>query len=265
MRDFEIPGASGSLRVRHYAPIASGRQPLLVFFHGGGFVLGDLDTHDEPCRMLCQHALSHVLSVEYRLAPEHPFPSAVEDARAALSWALVNAAGLGADPDRVGVGGDSAGGNLAAVTTWSAANEGAPPAAQLLIYPPTDGVSARASRTLFGEGFFLTTRDREAFVAHYVGDTGIAHDDPRLSPLLAPDLAKLPPTLVVTAAFDLLRDEGEAYAAALEHAGVTVRAQRVQGLGHGFVHMTGIVPAARRAFIDVARSWRSLLDDVQRR
>ena len=260
--DFEIPGPFGRLRVRHYAPLAGGRQPLLVYFHGGGFVLGDLDTHDEPCRMLCHHADTHVLSVEYRLAPENPFPSGVEDARAALAWALANAEALGADPGRVGAGGDSAGGNLAAVATWLAASDGAPPAAQLLIYPPTDSVNVRASHALFGAGFFLTRRDRAAFGAHYAGSSGIRGDDPRLSPLLAPNLDKLPPTLVVTAAFDLLRDEGEAYAVALERAGVTVRAQRVRGLGHGFLHMTGVVPAARRAFIDVAHSWRSLLDDV---
>jgi acetyl esterase len=260
VRDFEIRGPAGPLRVRHYAPLTSERAPLTVFLHGGGFVIGDLDSHDEPCRMLCRYAGVHVLSIDYRLAPEHPLPAAVDDALAALAWAQTHAESLGADPRRVAIGGDSAGGNLAAVTSRLAAGH-ARPFAQLLIYPPTDGVTKRPSHGLFGEGFTLTLRDGQAFSKFYAGGTGVARDDPRLSPLYATDLARLPPALVVTAGFDLLRDEGEAYAAALAKAGVKVRTRRVDSLGHGFIHMTGVAPAARQAMMALARDWRSLLDD----
>ena len=259
-RDFEIPGPAGPLRVRHYAPPTSERTPLTVFLHGGGFVIGDLDSHDEPCRIVCRYAGVHVLSVDYRLAPEHPFPAAVDDALAALAWAQAHAESLGADPRRVAIGGDSAGANLATVASRLAPHD-APPFAQLLIYPPTDGITKRASHGFFGEGFSLTLRDRKAFSVFYAGGTGIARDDPRVCPLYAPDLARLPPALVVTAGFDLLRDEGEAYAAALAKAGVRIRTRRVDSLGHGFIHMTGVAPAARQATIAIARDWRALLDD----
>ena len=260
VRDFEIPGPAGPLRVRHYAPPTSERAPLTVFLHGGGFVIGDLDSHDEPCRIVCRYAGVHVLSVDYRLAPEHPFPAAVDDACAALAWAQAHAESLGADPRRVAIGGDSAGGNLSTVAS-RLAPDGARPVAQLLIYPPTDAVTTRASHGFFGEGFMLTVRDGEAFSKFYVGGTGVARDDPRVSPLYATDLGRLPPALVVTAGFDLLRDEGEAYAAALAKAGVKVRTRRVDSFGHGFIHMTGVAPAAREAMIAIARDWRALLDD----
>ncbi|HEX8695429.1 MAG TPA: alpha/beta hydrolase [Longimicrobium sp.] len=264
VRDFEIPGGAGPLRVRHYAPPAGeGVAPLTVYLHGGGFTIGDLETHDAPCRILCRDGRVHVLSVEYRLAPEHPFPAALDDTRAALRWARAHAAELGADPARVAVGGDSAGGNLAAVVARLATREGAPPAAQLLIYPPTeDAGRERPSKALFGDGYFLSHADRAAFTHHYLGRTGVAGDDPRVSPLYADDLSGLPPALVVTAGFDLLRDEGEAYAAALRAAGTPARLVRFPGLGHGFVHMTGVTPAARQAMIRIARDWRDLLDGV---
>jgi acetyl esterase len=260
VRDLEAPGPGGPLRMRHYAPHATSPRPLTVYLHGGGFVIGDLDTHDEPCRLLCHHANVHVLSVEYRLAPEHPFPASVEDARAAVGWARANAAALGADPSRVAVGGDSAGANLSAVAAALAAREAAAPVAQLLVYPPTDATTARASHALFGEGYFLTQRDREAFTRAYLAGDEAARHDTRVSPLRNPDLAGLPPALVATAGFDLLRDEGEAYAQALSAAGVPVRARRFEGLGHGFIHLTGVCPAARRAMLDIAREWRELLD-----
>ena len=258
VRDIEIPGPAGALRARHYAPLDQSAAPLTVYFHGGGFVLGDLDTHDEPCRLLCRYAGVHLLSVEYRLAPENPFPAALDDAAAALRWAQTNAATLGANPIGVSIGGDSAGANLSAVVSRLASRENAP-RAQLLIYPPTDGTTPRRSYELFGDGFFLSEKDRRAFGRFYAG-TKPHEVDARRSPLLASDLSNLPPALIVTAGFDLLRDEGEAYAKALADAGNTSRLKRYPGLGHGFIHMTGVCSGARRAMIDVAREWRALLD-----
>lgn len=262
VHDLEIPGPSGPLRARHYAPDDGQTAPLTVYFHGGGFVIGDLDTHDEPCRILCHYAGVHVLSVEYRLAPEHPFPAGLEDAAAALAWAQANAATLGADPLRVSIGGDSAGANLSAVVSCLT-SRGTPPLAQLLIYPPTDGTTPRRSYELFGEGFYLSAKDGAAFGRYYVGPvigTATRGGDARQSPLCASDLSNLPPALVITAGFDLLRDEGEAYAQALAAAGTVTRQQKHPSLGHGFIHMTGICPAARRAMVGIAREWRALLD-----
>ncbi|HEX8281842.1 MAG TPA: alpha/beta hydrolase [Pyrinomonadaceae bacterium] len=263
VRDFEIDGEAGPLRARHYAPppSAGDSRDLLVYLHGGGFVLGDLETHDEPCRLLCLHARTHVLSVEYRLAPEHPFPAGLGDALAALRWAQANAARLGADPARVSIGGDSAGGNLAAAASQLAPRDEAP-AAQLLIYPATDASDRerRRSKELFGRGFFLAHTDCDAFARYYAEGTDARPDDPRVSPLCAPDLSGLAPALVVTAGFDLLRDEGDDYARALEAAGNVVAWRRYPSLGHGFMHLTGVCPAARSALVEFAREWRALLD-----
>jgi acetyl esterase len=253
VRDFEIPGPAGPLRARLYSSAAR-RAPLLVYLHGGGFVIGDLDTHDEPCRLFCRHAGTHVLSVDYRLAPEHPFPAGLDDAIKAFEWARANAESLGADPARVGVGGDSAGANLAAGVAL--AREGV--AAQLLIYPATDMTTARASHQLFGEGFLLTLADRDAFYRHYTRATGVRREDPRVSPMNAPDLSPAPPALVVLAGFDILRDEGEAYANRLRRAGVPVRTLRYAGFEHGFIHLTGVCPAARRAMVAIAGEWRDI-------
>ena len=223
VRDLEIDGGDASvpLRARHYAPPEpGGPHPLLVFYHGGGFLYGDLDTHDGACRILCRHAGAHVLAVDYRLAPEHRFPAAVDDAYAALRWAFANAARLGADPDRIGVGGDSAGGNLAAVTSQLAARDGGPaPALQLLIYPATDMTTRHRSRELFREGFLLTDPEMDWYTDNYLGTARTDAGDPRVSPLLAEDLSGLAPAFIVTAAFDPLRDEGEAYARALQAGG----------------------------------------------
>jgi acetyl esterase len=259
VRDFTIGGAGGPLRVRHYAPAATGRQPVTVYLHGGGFTIGDLDTHDEACRILCAEGRIHVLSVDYRLAPEHPFPAALDDARAALRWAQAHAAELGADPARVAIGGDSAGGNLAAVVSIQTRGD-RPPAAQLLIYPVTDTKNTRPSQQRFGEGYFLSNADRAAFTRFYLEGTGTAERDWRVSPLYAPDLSGLPPALVVTAGFDMLRDEGEAYAEALRSAGSPARLSRADAHGHGFLHMTGVSPGARAAMVQAARDWRAVLD-----
>jgi acetyl esterase len=257
VRDLRVEGGAGSLAARHYVPAEPGApHPLLVYLHGGGWTTGDLDTHDEPCRLLCRHAGVHVVAVDYRLAPEHKFPAAVEDAGAALRWAQAKAGRLGADPSRVAIGGDSAGANLAAVASREAEQ---PPALQLLIYPPMDLTGGTRSRELFAEGFFLTRERREWFDENYFGGTGADPADPRLSPLLAPDLTGLPPSIVATGAFDPLRDEGEAYAAALGAAGVPVALRRAPGLVHGFVNMTGINHAARDAVLGVAGMTRAAL------
>jgi acetyl esterase len=248
-----VDGGGGMLRARHYAPPdAAGRLPLVVFIHGGGWVIGDLDTHDEACRIICRHGGVHVLAIDYRLAPEHPFPAALEDSLAATRWALARAGELGADERRVAVAGDSAGGNLAAVVSRQLAREGnGEPALQALIYPGTDFVARTRSHELFAEGFFLDQQSMDWFKARYIPD-GADTSDPRLSPLRAPDLDALPPALVVTAAFDPLRDEGEAYARALHEAGNRVVVHRFPGLIHGFINFTAVNRASRLATIALA-------------
>jgi len=238
VKELSIPGPAGTIRARHYAPVNTrGTEPLLVFFHGGGFVLGDLDTHDGLCRLTCRDAGVHVLSIDYRLAPEHKAPAAGEDCYAAYRWALEHAAELGADPARVAVGGDSAGGNLAAVVSQQARDDGVQlPALQLLIYPVTDFNSETRSKTLFADGFFLTKKDMGWFQANYLEGASIDDDDPRVAPLLAEDLSGLPPALLLTGGFDPLRDEGDQYAAKLAAAGVTVDHRQYPSLVHGFAN-----------------------------
>jgi len=258
--DLIVDGPAGALPARHYAPDEPGApRPLLLFLHGGGFVICDLDTHDQACRLLCRYAGVHVVSVDYRLAPEHAFPAAVEDARAALRWAFANAARLGADPTRVAIGGDSAGGNLATVTAQAAGRDGGPaPALQVLIYPGVDRTKPYPSLDLFAEGFFLTRDEIDWFDRNYAADAD--RSDPRLSPLLEPDLSGLAPALVVTAGFDPLRDEGEAYAAALETAGTAVTLRREPSMIHGFINMIDLSSSARAASLELAREVRAMLD-----
>ena len=261
VRGLTVAGAAGPLGARLYRPpVGEDDGSLLVYFHGGGFVIGDLDTHDEPCRVLCRYGRTSVLSVAYRLAPEHPFPAAVDDALAAWRWARANAATSGSDPARISIGGDSAGANLAAVVSLRAARTSEAPLAQLLIYPAVDPVTTRRSRELFAAGLFLTLRDVDAFERAYRG--GLAGDakDPRVAPHFAADLHDLPPALVITAGFDVLRDEGEAYAAALEAAGNSVRLRRFSSLTHGFIHMTDVSLAARRAMRELAAEFRAMID-----
>jgi acetyl esterase len=234
-RDFTIPGPDGALPVRHYRPEVEGSAPLLVFFHGGGFVVGDIESHDGLCRMICRDAAIHVLSVDYRLAPEHKAPAAVEDCVAAYRWALGHAAELGADPSRIGIGGDSAGGNLAAFVALRSRDEDIPqPVVQVLLYPVLDLSEETRSRKLFSDGFFLSKQDRDWFTDLYLGGTEFAAGNARVSPLHADDLSGLAPALVFTAGFDPLRDEGNAYAAALRSAGVAVDHRQFDALTHGF-------------------------------
>ena len=261
VREMTIPGPTGPLRARHYLPAGDvpGTKPLIVFVHGGGFMAGDVDTHDHPCRMLCRYADAHVISVEYRLAPEDPFPAGLEDAEAAFDWIFERAERIGANPERVVIAGDSAGGNLAAVVCLARRDQGLQqPALQLLIYPAVDSVGSYPSKGLFSEGFFLTTRDMDFFIDAYAPVE--QHGDPRISPLLADDHSDLAPAIVVTAAFDPIRDEGEAYAEVLRAAGVPARTIRVPGMVHAFINMGGINDAARAATVDMARTVRGVLD-----
>ncbi len=250
-------GAVRSLRVadlpaRLYAPTdAPATGPLLVFFHGGGFFCGDLDTHDAPCRFLAEQAQVRVLSVEYRLAPEHPFPAAHDDAVAAYAWTLEHAAELGADPDRLGVGGDSAGGNLAAGVAIEAARQGWPLAVQLLVYPATKARRETRSADLFAHGFYLTRDFMHQADRSYA--TGVPSEDPRLSPLHAELPDGLAPALVYVAGFDPLRDEGEAYAERLREAGRTVSLTRFDDQIHGFFNIVGTGRTSRAANRRIAR------------
>ena len=258
--EIAVPGATGMLGARLYVPAGlASPAPMLVYLHGGGWVVGDLDTHDQPCRFLAREAGMLVLSIDYRRAPEHKFPAPVDDCLAALRFAIDEAGSLGADPARVAVGGDSAGANLAAAVTRLCAIEGGPaPALQLLIYPVTDLSRKRESYRLFREGFFLTESNMDWYRAHYLPDESAARD-PRASPLLAADLAGLPPAHVVTAGFDPLRDEGEDYAGLLRDAGVPVRLTRERRLIHGFVNATAVGRAPRRAMLEVASALRAAL------
>jgi acetyl esterase len=260
VEDRVLPGPAGSIGARLYVPFEDGtRRPLVVHYHGGGWVIGDLDTHDTACRLLAREAGAGVLAIDYRRAPEHRFPAAVDDALAAFRWAVANAAGLGFDPARVAVAGDSAGGNLAAVVAQLTCRDGGPqPAAQLLAYPVTDLSTKHASYRLFADGFLLTERDMDWFRLHYLPDAANALD-PRASPLLAADLRGLPPAVVLTCGFDVLRDEGEAYARRLDEAGVRVALRRSAGLIHGFCNAVGVSPLSRAATVEGVRLLRDLL------
>jgi acetyl esterase len=253
----EIPGPDGTIGARLYVPTEPAPSALLVYYHGGGWVIGDLETHDRPCRFLAAHAGVQVLAIDYRLAPEHPFPAAPEDALAAYAWAGANAARLGIEPARVGVGGDSAGANLAAVTCLLARDgDLPPPAMQLLIYPVTDAGGEMPSRRIFREGFLLTHRDMDYFEDTYL-PAGADRSDPRVSILRAEDLSGLPPAYLATAGFDPLRDEGEAYALRLRDAGVRVTLRRHPGLVHTYANLTAICPSARHAMLEAAGALRA--------
>jgi acetyl esterase len=255
--DLVLPGPGGELRARLYVPeAAGGALPLLVYLHGGGWVVCDLDTHDNLCRFLAREAGVLVLSVDYRLAPEHRFPAAVDDALAAFYLAVERAGDLGADPGAVAVGGDSAGGNLAAAVSRLAVAGGGPvPAFCLAIYPVTDLSAKRASYRLFGEGYLLTEAQMDWYRDQYLPDESAALD-PRASPLLAEDLSGLPPTYVATAGFDPLRDEGEEYATRLRDAGVPVALRRHPGIIHGFANAVGSTRFGRAAMLEAVGALR---------
>ncbi|KAA5835959.1 alpha/beta hydrolase [Saccharopolyspora hirsuta] len=256
--DRQIPTANGELAARLYRPRElTGTSPLLVFFHGGGWVIGDLDTHDDLCRFLAKHAGVRVLSVDYRLAPEFPFPAALDDSLAAYRYAVDNAAELGTSSDAIAVGGDSAGGNLAAsVALIATRSDLVAPVFQLLIYPAVDATARRRSRELFGNGFLLTDEDMTWFMDKYQPDEAL-RADPRLSVLLAEDLSGLPAACVVTAGFDPLRDEGEAYAARLAEEGVPVISRRFPDLIHGFANLRTVGDRFQEALFEIVGALRA--------
>ncbi|WP_246081533.1 alpha/beta hydrolase [Nocardioides litoris] len=230
--------------------------PLLVFFHGGGFVFGDLDSHDATCRLLAERAGVRVLAIDYRLAPEEPFPAAYDDSLAALRWAVEHAGEVGADPARLAVGGDSAGGNLAAAVANAAAREGLPLAFQLLVYPATDSFERRTrSAELFSEGFYLTQRFMDLATESYLPDPSV-REDPRASPLRDDVPSGLAPAYVATAGFDPLRDEGEAYARKLADAGVAVELKRFPDQIHGFFNVVGVGRRSRAAVLEIGDALR---------
>lgn len=253
VRDLRIPGPAGDLPARLYRPDGiEGPSAALVYFHGGGWVLGDLSAADSVSRMLAEHARLTVISIDYRLAPEHPFPAGVEDAIAAFGHVVEHAADYDVDPAAVGVGGESAGGNLAAVVAQQAAlGVGPAPAFQLLFMPVTDLSTKHESYRLFGEGFFLTEAQMDWYRERYLTDPAQSAD-PRVSPLLAEDVSGVAPAYVAVAGFDPLRDEGEAYAAKLAAAGVPVTLRRHSGIFHGLVNATGVSAAARRVLLEAA-------------
>ena len=259
VEDRTIPGPAGELRARVYTPEGKGPFPGLVFFHGGGFVLCSLDSHDGQCRSLAHGAGCVVVSVDYRLAPEHKFPAAPEDCYAATRWVAEHAADFDVDPTRLAIGGDSAGGNLTAVTALLARDRGGPTLRfQLLVYPVTDCAFETASYRDNAEGYFLTKSMMRWFWDHYLSDPAHA-EDPYASPLRAKDLSGLPPGLCITAEFDPLRDEGESYAERLRKAGVDVVTSRYDGMFHGFFGMAGLLDQGRRAIAEASAALRAAL------
>lgn len=259
--DTTIPGPKGEIPVRIYRPdsgqAAGGRPPIVVYFHGGGWTIGDLDGCDASCRAMTARTGVIVMSVDYRLAPEHRYPAAADDAYAATCWAAEHAAELGGDPSRLVVGGDSAGGNLAAVTALRARDSGGPALAlQVLIYPVTDIGQDTGSYQENAEGFFLTAAHMRWYWGCYLGPDGDG-GGPYASPLRAVNLGGLPPAMVLTAECDPLRDEGNAYAERLRAAGVPVTARCYEGMFHGFYNLGGVLDqatAARRAVLDALRA-----------
>jgi acetyl esterase len=258
-----MPGpGGGEIKLRVYTPVAGGGAalPCLVYFHGGGWVIGDLDTHDALCRTLANETGARVVAVDYRLAPEHKFPAAADDAYAAVKWVEQNASKLGVDANRIAVAGDSAGGNLSAVVALMAKQKGGPRIVfQLLIYPVTQARANTASMSTFAEGYFLEKKTMEWFFDQYL-DPGADLNDWRVSPLAAADLAGLPRAYVVTAGFDPLKDEGKAYADKLNHAGVAAVYVDYPGMVHGFFNMSGVVPTAREAIADAAKAMRKAFE-----
>ena len=281
VRDVEAPGPGGPIPVRIFRPLAAraaggppaegapneggaaaggatagGAIPLVAYLHGGGWVLGTLDAFDPVCRALANASGAIVASIGYRLAPEHPFPAALDDARAAVRWLAAHAGELGADPARLGIAGDSAGGNLAAVTARRLRDEGESPLRfQALIYPVCDSALNRPSYEENGVGFGLSGESMKRYWELYLDGADGRHPD--ASPLRAADLAGLPPAYVLTVRHDVLRDEGEAYARALEAAGVSVTLRRYDGAAHGFFRWIGKAQVARRAVAEAGAALRA--------
>jgi acetyl esterase len=256
LRDVSVRGAAGERAARVYTPRGAPRpSPGLVWFHGGGFVFGSVASHDAVCRALASLSRAVVVSVDYRLAPEYPFPAGPEDAVATTRAVLARAADFGIDPRAVAVGGDSAGGNLSAVVAQTLRRDALRPAFQLLVYPATDCRRGAPSHAQFREGFLLT----EAAIDWFMGCYRPVIDDPRASPLLAPDVAGVAPALVITAGFDPLRDEGTAYAEKMKDAGTVVESWCCEGMLHGFFSMAGSASEARGVLVRAAAKMREAL------
>jgi acetyl esterase len=259
VEDRSIPGPAGPLPVRVYTPEGQPPFPALLRFHGGGWVAGNLDTPDAGCRQLANEAGCVVVSVDYRLAPEHKFPAAAEDCYAATCWVAANSARIGVDKARLAVGGDSAGGNLAAAVCLMARDRGGPPLVfQLLVYPITDHSFDTESYRANAQGYLLTRERMEFYWNAYLSSAADGRH-PYASPLRAPDLRGLPPALVITAEFDPLRDEGEAYAARLREAGVAARVSRWDGMIHAFFSMGAVIEETRLVRSEAARALRAAL------
>ncbi len=257
--DMSAPSPAGAVPLRLYrgfgCPTAAG--PCLVYFHGGGWVLGNIETHDIICRWIANFAQGLVVSVDYRLAPEHPFPAAIEDGAAVLRHVNAQAEGWGIDPRRIAVGGDSAGGNIAAVMALLARDEAVPPIAfQMLLYPVTDVSTTQDSYRRYAEGYGLTTAAMRWFGRHYLGPEG-NRGDWRVSPLLAPRLSGLAPAFVLTAGHDVLHDEARDYVTRLAEAQVPVQLDENPGQIHGFLSMDGFIAEARRSIGRAVSAWRA--------
>jgi acetyl esterase len=255
--DDRIDLDTGALPVRIYEPDAARPTPVLVYFHGGGWVVGSIESHDGVCAELARLAGVVVVSVAYRLAPEAPYPEPVDDAVAATRWAIRAAASRGWDARAVAVGGDSAGGNLAAVVSQEMRGDTARPAFQLLVYPATDLTRSLPSHRHFATGFMLTEKSIDFYLAHYIRENQLR--EPRASPLFATNMRDLPPSIVLTAGFDPLRDEGRAYADAMRAAGNDVEYLCLEQSIHGFFSMGGVMPHARDAVSVAATALRSAL------
>jgi acetyl esterase len=262
VQNLTMPGPGGELRLRNYTPVAAKSEPLptLVFYHGGGFVIGNLDTHDGLCRMLANDAGVRVIAVDYRLSPESKYPAAVDDAIAAVNWIEEHAADLGVDANRVAVGGDSAGGALAAIVSQQAKLKGAPKVAfQLLMFPVTQVNAKTGSMHTNADGYFLELATLEWFYDHYGANADVDKTDPRISPLLAKDVSGLPPAYIITAEYDPLRDDGAQYAEKLRKAGVSVTHVDYPGLVHDFIYMQTVLPQAPEAMKAAAAALKGAL------
>ena len=257
--DRRVPGPGGEIPVRVYTPPGAGVRPVVVYLHGGGFVIGSIRSHDGLCRDLTAATGAVLVSVEYRLAPEHRFPAAVEDSFAALGWVHAHAAELGGDPARLAVAGDSAGGTLAGVTAMLAAEQGGPALrCQLLVYPGIGVTDDQAAVRDNGEGYLLTARDIVWFMEHYLGPMGDRHD-PRFDPIYATDLSRVAPAHIITCEYDPLRDGGLAYAARLRADGVSVTERCYEGLIHGAFGVAAVSSASRQMIEDASAVMRAAL------
>jgi acetyl esterase len=259
IEDRTLPGQGGDIPIRMYMPFGDGPFPVLMYFHGGGWVLGNIESSDGLCRILANASKCIVVSVDYRLAPEHPFPAAVEDAYCATEWIAAHATDFGCAASRIAVSGDSAGGNLAAVVAQIARDRGTPSIQfQLLIYPVADAACDAPSYSENADGYFLTKAGMQWFWNHYIQNDA-DRNNPLASPLRATNLASLPPALVITAEFDPLRDEGEFYAEKMRAAGTPVQLSRYNGMIHGFFTMSHLLDQGRTAMHEAAAALRTAL------